>query len=103
MRVQTASGAASERVATRAEWICHTTSSRNSWWSPGLVWRQWLDAAVDAAKAKNLFFVFGEFERLAEKANDVPQFRAAFDGLRHLVQHSERMYFLFAGSHRLDS
>ena len=69
---------------------------------PSIALRNWLERAGEKLKERKLFFTFDEFEWLVDKAERDPAMIDAFSMLRHLSQHWDNVYLLFAGAHRLE-
>jgi hypothetical protein len=71
--------------------------------SPSTVFTQaFLPQAIAAAQDKRLLFLFDEFEELEQRVTGNQLEPEIFPYLRHLVQHGERLAFIFAGTHKLE-
>jgi hypothetical protein len=64
--------------------------------------RQFLPKVVDALGGRTLLLLFDEFEELELRVQGGELPSTIFSFLRHLMQHSENLTFLFAGTHRLE-
>jgi hypothetical protein len=64
--------------------------------------RQFLPKVVDALDGRTLLLLFDEFEEVEARVQGGELPATVFSFLRHLMQHSRNMTFLFAGTHRLE-
>jgi len=64
--------------------------------------RQFLPQVVQALGGQVLLFLFDEFEELEMRVRGGQLSPTIFPYLRHLMQHSRNLAFLFAGTHRLE-
>jgi outer membrane protein assembly factor BamB len=63
--------------------------------------RQFLPRVVQALDGRVLLLLFDEFEELEMRVRGGELSPTIFSYLRHLMQHSQNLAFLFAGTHRL--
>jgi hypothetical protein len=63
--------------------------------------REFLPGVFDAIGGRSLVLVFDEFEELEGRVNEKKLDAATFKFLRHLMQHTPNLAFIFVGSHRL--
>jgi outer membrane protein assembly factor BamB len=64
--------------------------------------RQFLPQVVQALDGRVLLLLFDEFEELEMRVRGGDLSPTVFPYLRHLMQHSRNLAFLFAGTHRLE-
>jgi len=70
---------------------------------PGIVFRRrFLPQALMAIDVRTLVLMFDEFELLEELVQQGKLDQGIFHYLRNLMQHSDRLDFLFAGTHKLE-
>ncbi|MBI1924119.1 AAA-like domain-containing protein, partial [Candidatus Poribacteria bacterium] len=70
--------------------------------APGVFFRDvFLNQILDKIEYRHLLLLFDEFEELEQRVKDGKLDRDIFPFLRNLMQHTERMDFIFAGTHRL--
>ncbi len=65
--------------------------------------RAFLPSVLEAAGERRLLLLFDEFEELEMRVASSRLDIAIFPFLRHLMQHSPRLGFLFVGTHRLEA
>jgi len=63
--------------------------------------REFLPGVFDAIGGRSLVLVFDEFEELESRVKEGKLDAATFKFLRHLMQHTPNLAFIFVGSHRL--
>ena len=56
----------------------------------------------EALGDRRLLLAFDEFELLEDRVRQKYLDRPIFDILRHLIQHTEKLAFIFAGTHKLE-
>jgi len=64
--------------------------------------KQFLPQVVQALDGRVLLLLFDEFEELEMRVRSGELSSTVFSYLRHLMQHSRNLAFLFAGTHRLE-
>ena len=65
--------------------------------------REFMSDALDALPAEtSILLIFDEFEAFENLVNDTILPPTLYTYLRHLMQHGERLSFIFAGTHRLE-
>jgi len=69
---------------------------------PSHTFNNYLSKLSGAASGKHLIFMIDEFEELERKVNDGLIDKNIFSFMRHLMQHTENIAFIFAGTHRLE-
>ena len=69
---------------------------------PYIALEDWLDAIQPALANRFLLIALDEFEKLGDALNKGQLSEAIFDQLRHLIQHAEKLGFLFSGVRTLD-
>lgn len=67
----------------------------------GYFQREFLPMVWDAIDYHHLLLVFDEFEEMATRVEDGKVDKDIFPYLRHLMQHTERLDFIFAGTYKL--
>jgi hypothetical protein len=71
--------------------------------APSQVFEQEFLARAEAALGdRRLLLAFDEFEEIEARVRDGNVDRAIFPFLRHLMQHSNKLAFMFVGTHKLD-
>jgi hypothetical protein len=70
--------------------------------SPFVALEEWLEGAITQLGNNRLLLCFDEFEKLGAAISEGRLSLRIFDELRHLIQHSDRIAFLFAGVQTLE-
>jgi len=64
--------------------------------------RDWLNIIREALEEKVLVLMIDEFEAIQQRVEDGKISKGIFANIRHLIQHEEKLIFLFCGTHQFE-